>query len=173
MVMKPPFQCDPRLRMYVVLRLDFLTAFRPKKKKTRVAFFISRLRADVVIQPFWRFFEEVSSIPRASSHEGAVLAYVKRFADDRGLTWREDAVGNVVVERDGANGGEGAATVVIQGGAGRERMKLGLYPAFRTSVHVCTLAVLPMWVCISPGRRISTDTGRARCGRLGRNKYLA
>lgn len=69
-----------------------------------------------VIQPFWRFFEEVSSIPRASSHEGAVLAYVKRFADDRGLTWQEDAVGNIVVERPGANGGEGAATVVIQGG---------------------------------------------------------
>lgn len=46
-----------------------------------------------------------------------MLAYVKRFADDRGLTWREDAVGNMVVERGGANGGEGAATVVIQGGA--------------------------------------------------------
>lgn len=70
------------------------------------------------IQPFWRFFEEVSSIPRASEHEGAVLAYVKRFADDRDLSWREDSAGNIVVERGGANGGEDAETVVIQGAGG-------------------------------------------------------
>lgn len=67
------------------------------------------------LQPLWKFFEEISSIPRASKHEAAVLAYVKRFADDRDLSWREDGYGNMVVERAGMNGGEGAATVVIQG----------------------------------------------------------
>lgn len=72
-------------------------------------------------QPLWRFFEEISSIPRASKHEGAVLAYVKRFADDRGLPWREDSAGNMVVEREGSNGGEGAPTVVIQGESRKER----------------------------------------------------
>lgn len=68
-------------------------------------------------QPFWRFFEEISSIPRASKHEAAVLAYIKGFAEDRGLPWREDGYGNMVVTREGMNGGEGAATVVIQGWA--------------------------------------------------------
>lgn len=72
------------------------------------------------IQPLWKFFEEISSIPRASKHEAAVLAYVQRFADDRGLSWREDGYGNMVVERAGMNGGESAATVVIQGVAGGE-----------------------------------------------------
>ena len=66
-------------------------------------------------QPFWKFFEEVSSIPRASKHEAAVLAYVKGFAEDRGLPWREDDYGNVVIDREGMNGGEDAAKVVIQG----------------------------------------------------------
>lgn len=66
-------------------------------------------------QPFWKFFEEVSSIPRASKHEAAVLAYVKGFAKDRGLPWREDDYGNVVIDREGMNGGEDAAKVVIQG----------------------------------------------------------
>lgn len=67
------------------------------------------------IQPFWRFFEEISSIPRASKHEAAVLAYIKSFAEERGLPWREDDYGNMVVTREGFNGGEDAATVVIQG----------------------------------------------------------
>lgn len=40
---------------------------------------------------------------------------MKRFAEDRGLPWREDTAGNVVVERGGANGGEAAETLVIQG----------------------------------------------------------
>ncbi|CAM9513569.1 unnamed protein product [Pylaiella littoralis] len=70
---------------------------------------------DLQPQPLWNFFEEISSIPRASKHEAAVLAYVKRFADDRGLPWQEDAYGNIVVNREGLNGGEGAAKVVIQG----------------------------------------------------------
>eukprot|EP00903_Cladosiphon_okamuranus_P006582 g6430.t1 len=66
-------------------------------------------------QPFWRFFEEISSIPRPSKHEAAVLAYVKGFAEDRELSWREDDYGNMVVEREGLNGGENAPKVVIQG----------------------------------------------------------
>lgn len=44
-----------------------------------------------------------------------MLAYVKGFAEDRGLPWREDDYGNMVVEREGLNGGEDAAKVVIQG----------------------------------------------------------
>eukprot|EP00752_Nemacystus_decipiens_P004012 g3675.t1 len=66
-------------------------------------------------QPFWKFFEEISSIPRASKHEAAVLAYVKGFAEERGLPWREDDYGNMVIYREGMNGGEDAAKVVIQG----------------------------------------------------------
>ena len=52
-----------------------------------------------------------------------MLGYVKRFAEDRGLPWREDAAGNVVIERGGTNGGEAAETVVIQGASAKSRFR--------------------------------------------------
>ncbi|CAM9585911.1 unnamed protein product, partial [Ascophyllum nodosum] len=36
----------------------------------------SRVTRDLHPQPLWRFFEEISAIPRASKHEAAVLGYV-------------------------------------------------------------------------------------------------
>ena len=32
-----------------------------------------------------RFFEEISAIPRASRNEAGIAAYMKKFAEDRGL----------------------------------------------------------------------------------------
>lgn len=66
-------------------------------------------------QPLWRFFEELSAIPRASYHEEAVLDWIKSFADERKLPWHQDSAGNMVIQRPGMNGGEQAATVIIQG----------------------------------------------------------
>ena len=54
-------------------------------------------------------------IPRPSKHEEQVLAWIKQYADARGLEWTEDAVHNLVVRRPGTGGGEGAPAVVIQG----------------------------------------------------------
>ncbi len=43
-----------------------------------------------------------------------VLQWVKDFAEQRGLKWRQDDVGNLVVLRPGSGGGEAAPPVVIQ-----------------------------------------------------------
>ena len=43
-----------------------------------------------------------------------VLQWVTSFADERGLKYRQDSVGNLVVYRPGSGGGEGAPPVVIQ-----------------------------------------------------------
>ena len=44
-----------------------------------------------------------------------MLDWVKSFANERGLKWRQDAVGNLVVYRAQAcGGGEAAPPVVIQ-----------------------------------------------------------
>lgn len=43
-----------------------------------------------------------------------VLKWLKTFADERGLAWQQDAVGNMVIKRTGSGGGEGAPAVVIQ-----------------------------------------------------------
>ena len=39
---------------------------------------------------------------------------LKAFADERGLAWQQDAVGNLVIKRTGSGGGESAPAVVIQ-----------------------------------------------------------
>ena len=43
-----------------------------------------------------------------------VLKWLKAFADERGLAWQQDAVGNLVIKRTGSGGGESAPAVVIQ-----------------------------------------------------------
>jgi dipeptidase D len=45
----------------------------------------------------------------------SVLAWLKAFADDRGLAWTQDTVGNIVIRRPGSGGGQDAPPVVIQG----------------------------------------------------------
>ena len=63
----------------------------------------------------WRFFGELTQIPRPSKKEGAVLAYLREFARERGLETRSDAVGNLVIARPGSGGGEDAPAVCVQG----------------------------------------------------------
>ncbi|KAL4434503.1 hypothetical protein ABPG75_000944 [Micractinium tetrahymenae] len=69
------------------------------------------------LQPeaLWRFFGELSKIPRPSKHEGRVLDWLKSFADERGLEWQQDSVGNIVIRRPGSGGGEAAPPVIVQG----------------------------------------------------------
>lgn len=63
----------------------------------------------------WKHFGTLSSIPRRSREEIGVLDYIKGFAEENGLRWRQDEAGNMVVTRPGSGGGENAPTVVIQG----------------------------------------------------------
>lgn len=60
----------------------------------------------------WRQFAALSAIPRASGNEGAVLAYLKKFAEDRNYKWKQDNAGNLVVFKPGAAGKD---VVVVQG----------------------------------------------------------
>ena len=62
----------------------------------------------------WKYFEEITKIPRPSKHEEKILQYLKDFASERNLEMREDSTGNIVVIKPGSNGGEGAPTIVIQ-----------------------------------------------------------
>lgn len=44
-----------------------------------------------------------------------VLQWLKEFAEERGLTWDQDKVGNLVIHHPGTQSGVGAPTVIIQG----------------------------------------------------------
>jgi dipeptidase D len=63
----------------------------------------------------WKHFDGLLAIPRPSKREERARRYVIDLAERRGLRWRQDAAGHVVVEKPAAPGHEGAPIVVLQG----------------------------------------------------------
>ena len=62
-----------------------------------------------------RWFEALSAVPRGSGNTKAVSDFCVRFAQERGLEHRRDALGNVVIVGPAAPGYEDAPTVIVQG----------------------------------------------------------
>lgn len=77
----------------------------------------SNLDAIVGLQPepLWRQFAILSSIPRPSKKEHGVISYIKEFATERNLRFKQDSVGNIVVFHPGSGIGTQAPPVIIQG----------------------------------------------------------
>ena len=67
--------------------------------------------ADKVLE----IFKEITKIPRESGHEGPMTAFLQKFAADRGLECRTDAIGNVVIVKEASKGKEDVPTLVLQG----------------------------------------------------------
>lgn len=63
----------------------------------------------------FRFFEELSRIPRESGHTAAASGWVEGFARERGLRRRRDGLGNVVVWKPASPGYEDHPAVILQG----------------------------------------------------------
>ena len=63
----------------------------------------------------WNIFEKMSDIPRGSGNETGVQDMFKAWADQHGLAWNQDAVGNLLVTIPATKGLEKAAPVLIQG----------------------------------------------------------
>ena len=63
----------------------------------------------------WNIFEKMSDIPRGSGNEAGVQDMFKAWAKERGLSCKEDAVGNLLVTIPGTKGLENSNPVLIQG----------------------------------------------------------
>lgn len=63
----------------------------------------------------FRFFEEISAIPRASFHEEKIADYLCDFAKRRSLACFRDGLDNVLIVRPAAPGGEDLPPVLLQG----------------------------------------------------------
>ena len=61
------------------------------------------------------FFREITTIPRESGHEEHIIAYLQKFAADRGLECKTDRVGNVMIAKPASKGYEDRPGVVLQG----------------------------------------------------------
>ncbi len=63
----------------------------------------------------WKFFAEISRIPRGSKNESAISKYVLETAKKLGLQARADKLGNVVVRKPASPGMEGIRRICLQG----------------------------------------------------------
>ena len=63
----------------------------------------------------FRFFEEISAIPRMSYHEEKIADYLVEFAKQRGLEYHRDAQHNVFIQKPATHGYEEHPAVLLQG----------------------------------------------------------
>ena len=63
----------------------------------------------------FRFFEEISMIPRGSGHMEKISTYCVDFAEERNLKFIKDAACNVIIFKDASLGRENEEPVIIQG----------------------------------------------------------
>lgn len=63
----------------------------------------------------WQRFYEITQVPRPSKKEGKILEYLRKFANDNKIEFKEDAVGNIVYKIPASKGYENAPVVVLQG----------------------------------------------------------
>jgi len=124
-------QCNANLmlarvcRVYAPLRKELVRPpHLPSRHRTRssmtaagAAALSPNEQAVAALQPsqLFKFFAQLSEIPRPSKQEERVLSWLKEFAKARNLETKQDKVGNLVIRRPGSGGGEQAPTVVIQG----------------------------------------------------------
>ncbi|MFO7850009.1 MAG: aminoacyl-histidine dipeptidase [Spirochaetia bacterium] len=63
----------------------------------------------------WKYFSEISSIPRCSTREEGIRSYLVEQAKKRSLEYKTDAAGNLAVYVPASEGYESRPTAVIQG----------------------------------------------------------
>lgn len=63
---------------------------------------------------FWYYFNEICKIPHGSGNEAALAEYITCFARERGLEYKKDEKGNVVVRKP-ATTGASRCGVILQG----------------------------------------------------------
>ena len=64
---------------------------------------------------FFRFFEEISAIPRGSGNEAAIAAYIENFASERSLYCVKDDANNVFIRKEASEGYENVPALLLQG----------------------------------------------------------
>jgi dipeptidase D len=53
-------------------------------------------------QPVWDIFEQISRIPRCSKNEARLQSWIESWANENGIGFKKDKVGNVLLTRTGA-----------------------------------------------------------------------
>jgi len=65
-------------------------------------------------QLIWKYFEEITKIPRPSKKEGKIIEYLLNFGKEHGLETKRDTIGNVLITKPAVPGYEHYPTIVLQ-----------------------------------------------------------
>ncbi len=71
---------------------------------------ISKLKPELV----WKYFDEITKIPRPSKKEEKIIEYLLNFAQKHQLEAEKDEAGNVVIRKPATKGMENATPVILQ-----------------------------------------------------------
>jgi len=62
----------------------------------------------------WKYFYEITRVPRPSKKEKKIIAYLENFAHSNGFAYKKDEAGNIVIIKEATKGYENHKTVVLQ-----------------------------------------------------------
>ena len=74
-----------------------------------------KILSELKPQKVFRYFEEISAIPRGSGHCSAISAYCEKFAAERNLKCVRDDADNVIIYKSATAGYESKPSVILQG----------------------------------------------------------
>ena len=62
----------------------------------------------------WKYFEEITQIPRSSKHEERIVEYLINFALQHNLEYKKDAIGNLLIYKPASPGKDTTPLIVLQ-----------------------------------------------------------
>lgn len=62
----------------------------------------------------WGIFDEITRVPRPSKKEEKIIAYLEEFARSRGIEYKKDGIGNIVMYKKATPGMENRPVVTLQ-----------------------------------------------------------
>lgn len=62
----------------------------------------------------WKFFHEITQVPRPSKKEEKIIKYLESFAKEYNVAIKKDAVGNILMSKPATPGYENLPTVILQ-----------------------------------------------------------
>ncbi|MDH6305104.1 dipeptidase D [Parabacteroides sp. PF5-5] len=71
---------------------------------------IKNLKPEIV----WKFFHEITQVPRPSKKEGKIIQYLESFAKEYNIPIKKDKVGNILMTKAATPGYEKLPTVILQ-----------------------------------------------------------
>ena len=76
---------------------------------------VNKVLSELEPKIVWGLFEEITKIPRCSRKEEKIQKWIKKWAEENGVSFKQDGVGNILLTREAAPGCEDFPTLILQG----------------------------------------------------------